>query len=158
MGIVEDFGRDLEWRAAWRRVQEREPEICEAFADLAEEVGLRQANGPRQEAEAVTRALAVEGGRQAVAAFRDALAVAQTEIGEELRGGPLVGRRPPLHLEEPEVEDHPPVVEPWRRPEPPPKEDRGAKPKPSPPPPPPPIESGPPPFSPLRRSSGWTSL
>lgn len=157
MGTVEDFERALQWRAAWRRAQEREPEVVAAFAALAEEVGLRQADDRRSECAAITQAIATEGGRQAVAAFRDALVRAETEISSELRGEPPTDRiRPALHLEEPEVEDHPPAAPP-PRPKPSPKEDRGEAPKPA-PPPPPPIESGPPPFSPLRRSSGWTSL
>ena len=183
MGIVEDFGRDLEGRAAWRRAQEREPEVCEAFADLAEEVGLRQADGPRSEAGAVKRAIATERGRRVIGDFRDALVQAQDEVAVELRGELFSReRRPPLHLEEPEVEAAEAIAELEggetrvspeilggltaahgralsRSSDPEDSAAGGEAPsKPAPPPPPPPVESGPPPFSPLRRTGGWRSL
>jgi len=164
MDTAEDFGRALEWRAALRRLQEREPELCEDFDALAEECDLFGHDDPRAGVEATKRALATEHGREVIGRFRALLQI-QREIGTELRGAPASLDRRPISDPQPrlrQLEDHSgmperPLVE---EPSEASSKDRGEE-KPEPPPPPSLglAEPVPPPFVGLRRGTpGWRSM
>jgi hypothetical protein len=86
----ERFTEGFAWQEALLRLQEREPELCAAYAELAEEHGLHEhPDDPRAGAVAVKRAIATEQGREVVGAFSHALIKIQNEIADELRSSPL---------------------------------------------------------------------
>jgi hypothetical protein len=101
MGTSEDFARDLEWREALLRIYEREPELCAAVAELAEEFGLHEhGDDIRSRIEAQKRATSTKRDRDVIARFGEALIEAQTEVARELRGEPdrtLLAKPPPRY-------------------------------------------------------------